>query len=391
MTRTAHHLIVATAAAVLASLSLVGPSTAVHAATKTTRKGSTSATSKTAATKQTAIKAGLAINSGASVGSAATTTVPAKRSAGLPLDGWERIAESDWPAAGEAVVASAIGDGVDVLRAPGDRSGALRLNRGRAVFGPVRLLALGTREGYVRVALPIRPNGSAGWVRSDEVRLEPNTKRIVVDLDDNQLTVFDKDVEVLRTTVAAGTGGTPTPTGLYFLKELVPQSNPQGSLGPFAFGLSAFSDKLFTFNGGEGVIGIHGTNAPGKLGENVSHGCIRMSNDNIVALTKLVGLGTPVEIVKSKAAIVPSSFRTKNAWLGTVAAPSAAPAVTTQTTLAPTNITTPTPVGTSNTPTTSTVATATPATESDPTKTSTPTAGGVVAVGGGVVNTVAEL
>lgn len=397
MTQSSRFLITTTAAIALVSVSLLNPS---GAATKTAPK----------TTKKSKSAPGLKIAASATNSTAPTTTLPAKRSAGVPLEGWERIAETDWPAIGDAVVASAVGDSVDILRVPGDRNGALRLTKGRAVFGSVRLLALGTRDGYVRVALPIRPNESAGWVRSDEVKLELNTKRIVVNLEDNQLTVFDKDAEILRTTVAAGTGGTPTPTGLYFLKELVPQANPKGALGPFAFGLSAFSDKLFNFNGGQGVIGIHGTNAPGKLGENVSHGCIRMNNDQILSLTKLVGLGTPVEIVKSKAAIVPSTFRTKSMWLSTVGAPSAAPITpapgaelvkdsTSTPTLAltgsgansgsstqTTQTTTPNPTTTALGGGSSDSGTTSPA----PTSPSTTSPTGVVGVVSGVVNTVAD-
>ena len=69
-----------------------------------------------------------------------------------------------------------------------------------------------------------------------------------------------------------------------------------GPYGTHAYGLSGFSETLDSFNGGDGVIGIHGTNDPGSLGTDVSHGCIRVANDVIDEMATFLPLGTPVEI-----------------------------------------------------------------------------------------------
>ena len=61
--------------------------------------------------------------------------------------------------------------------------------------------------------------------------------------------------------------------------------------GPFAFGLSGFSDVHMDFAGGEGVIGIHGTNDPASIGTRVSNGCIRVPNDVITDLAARLPLG----------------------------------------------------------------------------------------------------
>ena len=167
------------------------------------------------------------------------------------------------------------------------------------MYGAVRLIGLGTSDGWVRVGVPIRPNGTAGWVKASDVRLQRNFAHIQIELSSNTMRVYDGDRISIETKVAAGTGGTPTPTGLFFVKELVPQPNPNGALGPFAFGLSGFSTVLSSFANGEGTIGIHGTNAPNKIGGDVSHGCVRVTNANVLAMTKIVPLGTPVEIVQS--------------------------------------------------------------------------------------------
>ena len=270
----------------------------------------------------------------ASTVKATTTTLPKPISAGKAISGWDSITDADWPSAGDAVIASAIGSSVEVFRTPGDRAGVLRLDSGRSVFGALRLLALSARDDYVRVAIPIRPNGTVGWVKRSEIILTPTALRVVIELSTNTLRVTDGEATVVQVPVAAGTGGTPTPTGLFFLKELVPQSNPNGALGPFAFGLSGFSTVLTSFAGGEGVIGIHGTNAPGKLGGDVSHGCVRVDNTTIRKLAGLLPLGTPVEIVNRLDSLPPKGFRVTSNWMlsgagaGPVAATPAAGSLT---------------------------------------------------------------
>jgi lipoprotein-anchoring transpeptidase ErfK/SrfK len=236
-------------------------------------------------------------------------------SARVAVSGWEGIGSSSWPDVGDSVIARANGDWVDVFRNPADPNTSLRLIKGRSVAGPVVLMALGAAGDFVRVAIPLRPNGTLGWVKSADVTLIKSAFRVEIDLSTNAMTVFDGLKTLFRAPVAAGTGGTPTPRGLFFLKEVVPQA-PGGALGPYAFGLSGFSDVLNSFGGGEGVIGIHGTNAPGKLGTNVSHGCVRVDNVTITKMVRLLPLGTPVEIVESAKGAKPT--RLSSSWLETL-------------------------------------------------------------------------
>lgn len=95
-----------------------------------------------------------------------------------------------------------------------------------------------------------------------------------------------------------GKGNTPTPGGRYYIAQLYEPPNPKGTYGPFAYQLSGFSEVLPNFNGGDAIIGIHGTNQPDLVGQDVSHGCIRVTNDVITKLADLVPLGTPVQIKK---------------------------------------------------------------------------------------------
>jgi len=149
---------------------------------------------------------------------------------------------------------------------------------------------------WVQVYLPERPNGSTGWVKGPEVTLALNPYRIQVMLNEFKLTVFKNDSQINEIAIGVAKDNTPTPGGLYYTTELIKTPDPSGAYGPFAFGLSGFSDTLTTFNGGPGQLGIHGTNQPNLIGTKVSHGCIRMSNENITALSQLLPLGTPVQI-----------------------------------------------------------------------------------------------
>ncbi len=151
-------------------------------------------------------------------------------------------------------------------------------------------------SGWIPVSLPMRPNGTVGWIRTEEVELTRNPYRIEVDVDDFSLTVFKDDTVHFKTVVGIGEGDTPTPYGSFYLTDLLRPSDPTGIYGPYAYGLSGFSESLTSFNGGAGVIGIHGTNQPSALGTRVSHGCIRVANASITKMSTFLPLGTPVLI-----------------------------------------------------------------------------------------------
>ncbi len=164
---------------------------------------------------------------------------------------------------------------------------------------PVELVFLVEQRvgSWLRVLLPIRPNGTAGWVRSQDVTLQQDQYRITVELKAHHLTVFNGDAVLLTDTVAVGLPATPTPTGTYYIRVLLKAPDPNTVYGPYAYGLSGHSDALNTFAGGDAEVGIHGNNDTSVLGTDASHGCIRMNNDKISMLAGILPLGTPVRIV----------------------------------------------------------------------------------------------
>lgn len=147
------------------------------------------------------------------------------------------------------------------------------------------------------VYLPTRPNGSTGWVPRSQVRVFGEPYRVTIDLRTHRLSLWRAGDAVLRAPVGVGRAVTPTPAGTYFVVSRIRPLDPGSVYGAFAFGLSAHSNVFTQFGfGGDGRIGLHGTNEPSGVGHDVSHGCIRMTNRVILRLARILPLGTPVTI-----------------------------------------------------------------------------------------------
>ncbi len=166
------------------------------------------------------------------------------------------------------------------------------------ILGTVTVVTVteGPTDGWAKVMLPVRPNGSEGWVKTSDVQLFLVEGRVVVDLSDKSLTYYVRGEEVLNSVVAVGTSRNPTPTGQFFVTDSVTLANADSAWGPHALGLSGRSDTITEYNGGDGIIGIHGTNRPDSIGNAASLGCVRLPNDIITQLHGLISIGTPVEI-----------------------------------------------------------------------------------------------
>jgi len=195
-----------------------------------------------------------------------------------------------------STVAQAAGPRVGVYDSPTATTPTRTLANPQPSGAPLVFLVRETHGDWLQVLLPVRPNGSSGWVKAAEVRLTQHDYRILIELGAHRITVSEGATVIDQEPIGVGTRDTPTPGGLYYTKELLQPPDPSGPYGPYAYGLSGFSDVLPNFAGGEGVIGIHGTNDPSALGHDVSHGCIRMSNAGITKLAHMLPLGVPVEI-----------------------------------------------------------------------------------------------
>jgi lipoprotein-anchoring transpeptidase ErfK/SrfK len=96
-----------------------------------------------------------------------------------------------------------------------------------------------------------------------------------------------------RFRVVIGAPPTPTPGGLFSVHG-VWRSNPGAFLGSYIVPLTAHSDVLQEFGGGDGRVGIHGRGGSSlldPLGAARSHGCIRLANAAIEWIVRRVGAG----------------------------------------------------------------------------------------------------
>ena len=165
----------------------------------------------------------------------------------------------------------------------------------------LRLLVMGSATDedaiWLRIQLPIWPNGQAGWVAGSHVRLAEVSDRVVIDVSERRLVLIRQGEPVARLPVAVGSTATPTPPGRYFVWAKVDTDRPSGPYGSFILGLSGFSDSIEPWKEfpGEPRLAIHGTDDPGVAGRAVSKGCVRVSNALLRHLRD-VPMGTPVVI-----------------------------------------------------------------------------------------------
>lgn len=153
-------------------------------------------------------------------------------------------------------------------------------------------------ETWYRVRLPIRPVGSTGWVPASTLEgLQPVRTFLTVDTSRFQATLVKNGKTIFRARVGVGQSRWPTPHAEGYVRDELRGLGGRGSIyGPVALGTSLKSEVLTDWPQG-GVIGIHGTNRPEILGRGrISHGCVRMTNRNIVRLSRLLEVGTPLTI-----------------------------------------------------------------------------------------------
>ncbi len=195
-----------------------------------------------------------------------------------------------------ALIAEAIGPRVSLYSHAGDTEPGDVVDNPTFEDLPVIGLVMDQRNGWLEVQISRRPNEATAWVRAADFTLRETPYKIRINSSAHSLALIDHGVAMFEVAVANGTGGTPTPTGTFFVDGIVQLADPTGPYGTYQLSVAAFSDVLTSFGGGNGQIAIHGTNSPDLVGTSVSHGCVRMLNDDIDKVAKLVSVGTPVEI-----------------------------------------------------------------------------------------------
>jgi lipoprotein-anchoring transpeptidase ErfK/SrfK len=150
-------------------------------------------------------------------------------------------------------------------------------------------------DTWVRVRLPILPNGTVGWVpRRALGGYETVDTRLDVDLGRLRATLYRDGRPILRAPVGVGRAGWATPRGEFYVRnKLTRYRSPE--YGPVAFATSARSPAATGWPAG-GFVGIHGTDRPDLVPGRVSHGCIRLRNADVLALARRMPVGTPLTI-----------------------------------------------------------------------------------------------
>ncbi|HEX5936132.1 MAG TPA: L,D-transpeptidase [Actinomycetota bacterium] len=205
-------------------------------------------------------------------------------------------------ARGGMLVAMSRTESLAVHAAPGTERPYMSLDADNPWGQRIRLLVLADdadQEGdiWLRIQLPIWPNGQSGWVAATDVWVDRAAERVLVDLSDRRLVRIRGGDEVTELPVAIGAASTPTPPGRYYVWAKVDTDRPTGPYGSFILGLSGFSEAIEPWIEwpGQPRLAIHGTDDTADAGRAVSKGCVRVLNA-LLAHLRDVPMGTPVVI-----------------------------------------------------------------------------------------------
>lgn len=131
----------------------------------------------------------------------------------------------------------------------------------------------------------------------DRLKVVDDTFRIVIDKSENTLSLFCHDTLIKKYRVGTGEYNK-TPEGDFTIasKDIdppwgaIPYGDPRNVLGTRWMRITNADNTLVGY-------GIHGTWEPETIGKHSSQGCVRMLNDDVEELFKIVTIGTPVRIV----------------------------------------------------------------------------------------------
>jgi lipoprotein-anchoring transpeptidase ErfK/SrfK len=158
-----------------------------------------------------------------------------------------------------------------------------------------RALSRALHDSVSKVRLPVKT------LRPD-VTSEAFAEVLLVRIGENRLYLYENGKITHSWSIATGQPEYPTPTGLYEITEKrymptwinpapktwgadLPVQIPPGPGNPLG---------VRALNWSAPAIRFHGTEATYSLGYNASHGCVRLSNADVVQLYDLVDVGTPI-------------------------------------------------------------------------------------------------
>jgi hypothetical protein len=161
------------------------------------------------------------------------------------------------------------------------------------VYPLLRLHRDGTGQQWVKLRIPMRPDGRVGWVRREALGSFHTTEDLlVVDRDRLLMELFTDGLLRWSAPVSVGKPSTPTPRGSFWIRKRFKIFDPGSGYWPYAFGTADHS----TIGGWPtgGMVGIRGPDVePGPVPGRASSGCLRLQVADDTWLAEHLGLGTP--------------------------------------------------------------------------------------------------
>ena len=152
------------------------------------------------------------------------------------------------------------------------------------------------QQGYRLLRWPSvhRPAASSG----SQIAPHASDTWVNVSLSQRRVSVYRHGKLMAQYPVAVGQAGWDTPTGSFLVQQMrrhpdwqhpiTQQVVPSGPSNPLG-------DRWIGFHHDEYMaIGFHGTNQEQLIGSAISHGCLRMRNEDIRHLYEQISLGTQV-------------------------------------------------------------------------------------------------
>lgn len=242
---------------------------------------------------------------------------------GLPVDGalddqvWAALAADAAPAMQDYTIAPEDVAGPFVAKIPTDPAEMAKLDK-LAYSSPVELLAekFHMDEGLLKALNPNADFTKAGATilvaNPGDGALPAKVARVEVDKSEREVRAYGADDALLAVYPATvGSTDRPAPSGEWAVNVVAP--DPTWTYDPSRLTFGKKADGKQTIAAGpnnpvgavwidltKDTYGIHGTPDPAKVGKAESHGCVRLTNWDAVALSKAVEKGTKVVFVGSE-------------------------------------------------------------------------------------------
>jgi len=129
------------------------------------------------------------------------------------------------------------------------------------------------------------PDAAFEPVAAEKIPPPTGEVAIVIDVRNHTLTIMSDGRPYRQFPCAVGKNETPSPTGNWKIKRKA------------AHWGTGFGTRWMGLSVPWGIYGIHGTNKPGSIGSQASHGCFRMFNRHVETIYPWVKVGTPVHVI----------------------------------------------------------------------------------------------